>query len=65
MFSTGCISLMVAGMVACYSGNHDGVKLTCSDAPIAGLETCKQQAQRMGLSTSTTGTIITILPPRP
>lgn len=72
MFTAGCVALMTAGSVMCYSGNQ----ITCMDSPVdvAGIETCKSQrerltaqteaAKRLGIcsqdgSTCGTGTVIT------
>lgn len=64
MFATGCMSLMVAGMVACYSGDVQGnVKLTCSDATIQGLPTCKEQMAKT-LPGSANGAIVTLTGPK-
>jgi hypothetical protein len=67
MFSTGCMSLAIAGLVACYSGDGKTFALTCSDAYIPGLETCKEQFARLGLpvTSSTSSTILPVIIPQP
>lgn len=45
MLSAGCVALLTAGMSLCYSGD----KITCSDQPIAGIETCRLAQQRLEL----------------
>lgn len=45
MFQAGCVALVIAGGSLCFSGKQ----ITCSDQPIAGIETCKCQAARAQL----------------
>ncbi len=63
MFWTGCLALMIAGGMVCYSGNPpDELKITCSDAQIPGLETCTARAARVGLAIGSTNQIIVTIP---
>lgn len=60
MFASGCLTLLAAGMVACFSSDVQGnVKMTCSDAPIQGLPTCKEQMAKVGAFTTSTGVLVT------
>ena len=66
MLTSGCLALMAAGMVACFSGGVQGdIKMTCSDAFIQGLPTCKELMAKTlpGVATTSTGTYVTTMVP--
>lgn len=62
---SGCLALMISGTVACFTGAGTKITLTCSDSPVAGLETCKEQMTRLGgFASSSTSTIFVVVPNR-